>query len=212
MKLHEYRQVYTKGRLLRAEMPAEPIHLFADWFAAAGASGIQEPNAMTLSTADAKGNLSARIVLLKEFNEQGFIFFTNYDSSKGKHLAENPQAVISFWWYAMERQVEIHGSVTKVTEQVSEEYFNSRPFESKLGAIISAQSTIIPDDINLEQQLIEAGKIYTPDTVKKPEQWGGYLVIPDTIEFWQGRPSRLHDRFLYTKKPAGDWKIERLSP
>ena len=212
MKLHDFRQNYTKGRLLGIEMEENPFEFFQFWFKEAIDSGISEPNAMALSTCDKMGNISSRIVLLKEMDAGGFVFYTNYDSTKGRQLIEHPQAALLFWWQSLERQVKIHGRVEKVSAAESDSYFNSRPFESRVGASVSAQSQPIPDDNYLERAFAEALSQHLPDTITRPSHWGGFRVIPDKFEFWQGRPNRIHDRFQYILSEAGTWQIDRLSP
>ena len=187
------------------------IEQFDIWWKEAVASEIDEVNAMTLATASADGLPSARIVLLKGFSEKGFVFFTNYNSYKGRQLEENPRACLVFFWKELERQVRITGLISKVGDEESEDYFNTRPEGSRLGAIVSPQSEVISSREWLEQKIGEAQLRLKDQSLKRPAHWGGYLVTPVTIEFWQGRANRLHDRIQYTRVDGG-WKIERLAP
>ena len=190
----------------------DPIRQFAAWFAEAEAAGVPEANAMTLATATRDGRPSARVVLLKGFDERGFVFYTNYESQKGRELADNPQAALTFYWPGLERQVRITGTVERVSREESRRYFESRPLGSRLGASLSRQSAVIPDRSVLEQEFVRLQTEYADGDVPLPPFWGGYRVNPTAIEFWQGRPSRLHDRLRYTRQPDGLWRIERLSP
>lgn len=173
---------------------------------------IDELNAMTLATASADGVPSARTVLLKDFSDEGFVFFTNYESYKGRQLAENPRASLLFFWKELERQVRIVGVVQKVSEEESDNYFRSRPVLSQIGAIVSPQSTVIESRDWLEERYNQLQQQLAPDAIQRPAHWGGYIVKPVRIEFWQGRPSRLHDRIEYSLQEDGTWKIERLAP
>jgi pyridoxamine 5'-phosphate oxidase len=175
-------------------------------------SEIEEVNAMTLATVTAEGFPSARIVLLKGYTEEGFVFFTNYQSHKGKELEQNPRACLVFFWKALERQVRIEGMVEKIAAADSEAYFQSRPVGSQIGAWASPQSTVISGREVIENNVVELEKKYTNTSIPRPEHWGGYIVKPVNIEFWQGRSSRLHDRILYTAQKDLSWKIERLAP
>lgn len=205
----EIRKDYSLKQL--SETGAEPnaIRQFDKWWNEAVNSEILEVNAMTLATASSDGVPSARIVLLKGYDEQGFVFFTNYNSYKGQQLAENPRACLVFFWKEIERQVRITGVIEKIKSSVSEEYFNSRPEMSRVSAMASPQSQIIRSREWLDN---EVKKIVESKTIKRPENWGGYLLKPITIEFWQGRASRLHDRLQYSLEENGEWKIERLAP
>ena len=206
----QLRKNYTFGQLSETEVPPNPLSLFQVWFDQAVKAECPEPNSMTLATADAAGNPSARIVLLKGADEAGFTFFTNYESQKGKDLAARPHAALLFHWHELERQVRIKGVVERVSPAESDEYFHSRPAASRIGAWASPQSAEIPNREYLE----EAEKRFAADFGDKPprpEHWGGYRLHPTEIEFWQGRPSRLHDRIHYQLDGA-DWRIARLAP
>ncbi|WP_438979750.1 pyridoxamine 5'-phosphate oxidase [Polynucleobacter sp.] len=206
----QLRKNYTFGQLSETEVPPNPLSLFQLWFDQAVKAECPEPNSMTLATADAAGNPSARIVLLKGADEAGFTFFTNYESQKGKDLAVRPQAALLFHWHELERQVRIKGLVERVSPTESDEYFHSRPAASRIGAWASPQSAEIPNREFLE----EAEKRFAADFGDKPprpDHWGGYRLHPTEIEFWQGRPSRLHDRIHYQLDGA-QWRIARLAP
>ncbi len=208
----DLRKDYTVSGLSEIEVNPNPFTQFQQWFDQALAAQLLEPNAMTVATATADGKPKARMVLLKDFDERGFVFYTNYNSQKGQELAENPQASLVFWWAELERQVRISGRVEKVSENESDEYFNSRPLNSRLGAWASNQSEVIESREVLTRHLEELQTKYHNQDIKRPPHWGGLRVIPTEIEFWQGRPSRLHDRLRYTRLNDGSWKIERLSP
>lgn len=208
----DLRKDYTLEGLSKTEIDPNPFIQFKKWFDQALAAQLPEPNAMTIATATPEGTPSARMVLLKDFDERGFVFFTNYNSHKGQELAENPQAALVFWWAELERQVRISGYVEKVSETESDQYFHSRPANSRLGAWVSNQSEVIESREALEQRLQEFQSKYENQEIPRPSHWGGLRVIPSEIEFWQGRSSRLHDRLLYTRLDDGSWKIERLSP
>ncbi|AFY42932.1 Pyridoxamine 5'-phosphate oxidase [Nostoc sp. PCC 7107] len=208
----DLRQDYTLQDLTETEVDPNPFIQFKKWFEQALAAQLPEPNAMTLATATPDAKPAARMVLLKDFDERGFVFFTNYNSQKGQELAENPQAALVFWWAELERQVRICGHVEKVSEVESDGYFEIRPPKSRLGAWVSQQSEVIESRELLEQRMQEFQSKYENQEIPRPPHWGGLRVIPSEIEFWQGRPSRLHDRLLYTLLEDGSWKIERLSP
>lgn len=202
---------YTRQSLLESDIHPDPIYQFQTWFDQAIAANLLEPNAMTLATATPSGTPSARIVLLKGFDQRGFVFYTNYNSHKGQELTANPQAALVFLWGELERQVRIEGAVEKIADGETEAYFQSRPHSSQLGAWASEQSRVIPNREVLEQRLTNLTEDYQDQAVPRPLHWGGFRVIPRAIEFWQGRPSRLHDRLRY-RLEAGVWIIERLSP
>ncbi|WP_353129492.1 pyridoxamine 5'-phosphate oxidase [Parapedobacter pyrenivorans] len=206
------RAEYRMGELSEYEVVADAIGQFRHWFDEAIDKKIMEPNAMTLSTVSASGRPSSRIVLLKDLDESGFGFFTNYESQKGVELAENPYAALLFFWPELQRQVRITGRVEKMPAAHSDAYFQSRPKGSQLGAIASPQSREIPDRLMLDTQLAELEERYQAiEPIPRPAHWGGYRLLPDTLEFWQGRASRLHDRLVYKRFEKG-WKITRLAP
>lgn len=211
-QLAALRQDYSHRGLRRADLDADPIRQFNAWLGEAVAQQIVEPNGMTLATVDAAGQPWTRTVLLKICDERGFTFFTNYVGAKGRHLEANPRAALTFWWGALERQVNITGTVTKVSREESDAYFHSRPTSSQIGAWASAQSEVVTGRAQLERQFADALAQYGGTGIPLPPQWGGYRLVPQTIEFWQGRRSRLHDRLRYSREPDGSWKIERLSP
>jgi pyridoxamine 5'-phosphate oxidase len=208
----DIRKNYAKKKLLEKKADADPLKLFAKWWKQAVKADIEEINAMTLATASADGVPSARIVLLKDFNEKGFSFFTNYSSFKGHQLAENPKACLVFFWKELERQVRITGLIEKLSEEANDSYFNSRPEDSRIGAIASPQSQVIENREWLDEHYKQVKKKLAGNAIQRPEHWGGYLVKPVIIEFWQGRPGRLHDRLQYSMGENGAWKIERLAP
>jgi len=207
------RKEYTFTGLYRRDLQANPFEQFNLWFAeSVKTRGDHELNAMTLATASKEGMPSARVVLLKGVDERGLVFFTNYESRKACHLAENPHAALNFNWTWLERQIQIEGSVTKVSRAESENYFNMRPIGSRFGALASHQSSVIMNREQLERQLEEVKRRYGDKGPLAPENWGGYRLIPTRFEFWQGRQNRLHDRFLYRRLMDGSWQIDRLSP
>jgi len=234
MNLGDFREDYRRGALDRAGLDANPIAQFESWFRDATGEQSQsrwrkigialyklwsaalnhrpaDINAMTLATVDQSGKPSTRTVLLKSVDERGFIFFTNYDSRKGRELAENPNSALTFFWSDLERQVCVAGTVTKLPVAESESYFKSRPRGSRLAAWASNQSDVIPDRAALEAKWRELEKKF-PGDIPLPPNWGGFILRPERIEFWQGRPSRLHDRFSYARQADGSWKLERLAP
>lgn len=210
--LADIRREYSFETLSEKEVAKDPIKQFGKWWEEAVNSKIDEVNAMTLATASADGLPSARIVLLKEYNEQGFVFFTNYESFKAQQMAENPKACIVFFWKELERQVRITGLIQKISKEQSDQYFKTRPESSRIGAWASPQSRVIDGRHWLDEKFNElVGKMEGTD-IERPPHWGGYIVKPVVLEFWQGRPSRLHDRIQYTLEESGEWKIERLAP
>ena len=210
--IQNLRQDYRSASLSKSDVDKNPFQQFSKWFKEALNAKVTEPNAMTIATSNKNAIPSARIVLLKEFNEAGFVFYTNYNSQKGKELEENPHAALIFFWGDLERQIRIEGVVEKVTEEDATEYFNSRPKGSQLGALTSPQSETIPNRAFLEYKLADLEKEYHYKDISKPAHWGGYRVIPNKIEFWQGRTSRLHDRIVYLKNDDQSWRFERLAP
>jgi pyridoxamine 5'-phosphate oxidase len=234
MNLGDFREDYRRGALDRTALAANPLAQFESWFQAAAGEQSQsrwrkigialyklwsavcnhrpaDINAMTLATVDKDGKPSTRTVLLKSVDARGFVFFTNYDSRKGRELAENPHAALTFFWSDLERQVCVAGSVSKLPVAESEAYFQSRPRGSQLAAWASEQSAVVPDRATLEAKWRELEKKF-PGAIPLPPNWGGFVLRPERIEFWQGRPSRLHDRFSYSRNQDGAWKLERLSP
>jgi pyridoxamine 5'-phosphate oxidase len=208
MKLHNYRKQYSRDLLDETQVPVDPIVLFQQWFELALKQHAHEANAMVLSTVS-ENRPSARVVLLKEVSEGGFVFFTNYQSKKGIELDTNPFACLTFFWPEFERQIRIEGLVRRVSDEISDNYFNSRPEQSRISAIISPQSQVIASKAILENKKNEF--VTKAENLKRPSFWGGYCLFPDAIEFWQGRPDRLHDRVKYVKN-GGDWLIQRLAP
>ncbi len=221
----DIRKDYKLASLEEADVASNPIDQFTRWWNDAVASQIDEVNAMTLATVNTAGVPAARIVLLKGYNPEGFIFFTNYESDKGKNLAQNPNAALVFFWKELERQIRIEGTVQKVSAEESDRYFNSRPASSRIGAWASPQSAVIENRLVIEQNVERYTSIFANDSIERPDHWGGYIVKPTSIEFWQGRSSRLHDRIRYKLETSGynaatdtrtrtdaNWKIERLAP
>jgi pyridoxamine 5'-phosphate oxidase len=208
----DIRKDYRLQTLDESGVQQHPIKQFDDWWAQAVDAQIEEVNAMTLATVDEQGIPNARIVLLKGYDEQGFVFFTNYESRKAQEIASTRKACLVFFWKELERQVRITGSIERINEAQNDEYFFSRPLGSQLGAWASPQSRIIPDRSFLESNLQEIEVRFSKEKIIRPPHWGGYRVIPDQIEFWQGRSSRLHDRIRYRKIDENQWKMERLAP
>ena len=211
--LHDKRKVYDKSQLLENQLKENPIELFRDWFLEAEEnSGVSEANAMAISTVEEDGCPRTRMVLLKAYTWEGFIFYTNYNSKKGKAIEKNNKACLHFFWPSLERQIIIKAELEKVAENLSDGYFHSRPKGSQLGAVVSPQSSVIPGREYLENKLSELEKEYEGKEIPRPENWGGYMAKPYEIEFWQGRPNRLHDRIIYELQEDFDWKISRLAP
>ncbi len=209
--IHDLRCEYSHEPLSEAVLDPDPVNQFRVWFEEARASGIPEPNAMTLGTADAAGRVSCRTVLLKAYDERGFVFFTNYGSRKARQIAENPRVAVLFPWVALARQVEIAGPVEKISTAESLAYFMSRPYLSRLGAWVSDQSAVISSRQILLSKFEELRRQFADGEVPKPEGWGGFRIVPESFEFWQGAASRLHDRFHYTRTDES-WEIRRLAP
>ena len=208
----DLRVEYARGTLTESDALPDPAAQFARWFDEARAAGLPEINAMTLATAGAGGAPSARVVLLKDFDARGFVFFTNYDSRKGRELAANPRAALCFYWQPLERQVRVDGTVVRTSRAESEAYFRTRPVAAQLGAWASRQSEPVASRAELERRQAELAQQFAGRDVPLPDHWGGYRVVPHSVEFWQGRPSRLHDRLLYTRADDGRWVLQRLSP
>ena len=212
MDLADLRRDYDRGKLSRNDMDSNPIKQFERWFAEAQQSAIKDPNAMSLATADRSGRVDLRTLLLKLFAKKGFVFFTNYESDKAKQIAENPQVSLLFPWLALERQVKINGVASKISSAESLKYFMTRPRGSQLGAWVSQQSSIISSRALLLGKLEEIKQRFADGNISLPEFWGGYRIEPKTIEFWQGQPDRLHDRFQYSLESENNWRIDRLAP
>lgn len=211
INIEDLRQHYASATLEEANANKDPFKQFKIWFDEAIAADFVEPNAMNIATVNSQGEISSRMVLLKGFDSQGFVFFSNYESNKAKDIASTKQAALTFWWDKLHRQVRIHGSVEKVSREETIEYFHSRPRGSQIGAVASMQSHVIQDYAYLENEYKKIESMYADQEIPCPEHWGGYRVIPEQFEFWQGRPNRLHDRLRYTKT-SDNWNIERLSP
>jgi pyridoxamine 5'-phosphate oxidase len=211
MSIADLRKDYSHASLSEADVDPDPLRQFSTWFHQALDAGVPEANAMSVATVGDDGRPSSRILLIKDFDSDGFTWFTNYASRKGRDLQAHPYAALLFHWVELERQVRIEGRVERLPEAQSDAYFQSRPLQSRLGALASAQSEPIADRLLLEQQFAEAEAEFG-DEPTRPPHWGGYRLVPDRVEFWQGRPSRLHDRILYIRQTDGAWRRERLQP
>ena len=212
MDIYELREEYKKGALERENLDANPFAQFGKWFDEALKSKLEEPNAMTVATVNADGVPNIRVVLLKSWDERGFVFFTNYESAKARDIAENQNIAANFLWLGLERQLKILGRAEKISALESLKYFVSRPSDSRLGAWVSHQSKVITSRSLLEAKFDEMKRKFSNGDIPLPSFWGGYRIVPNTFEFWQGRSSRLHDRFQYSKNAAASWAIERLAP
>ncbi|HSF42344.1 MAG TPA: pyridoxamine 5'-phosphate oxidase [Thermoanaerobaculia bacterium] len=212
MNVADIRREYERTGLSEEDLAPDPVEQFGRWLHQAMEADPQEFTAMTLATADREGRPSARIVLLKGYDEKGFVFYTNYESRKGRELDENPRAALVFYWASLDRQVRIEGTVEKTTREESEVYFHSRPMGAQIGAWASRQSHVLPRREDLERTVREVEERFGGGEVPLPDSWGGYRVVPELFELWQGRTSRLHDRLCYVRLPEGGWRIERLSP
>lgn len=210
--MNEAQHQYNADSIDENTVDRDPLQLFQRWFAEAQAAGIRLAEAMTLATATADGKPSARLVLLKQADEEGFVFFTNYNSAKAHELDANPQAALVFYWPQLERQVRVEGTVARVAVSESDEYFKTRPRESQIGAWASPQSEVVASRLVLEKSVAELEKFYEGREVERPAHWGGYRLRAERIEFWKGRPGRLHDRILYERQIKGSWSISRLAP
>ncbi|CAB4532499.1 unannotated protein [freshwater metagenome] len=213
MSLRDRRVQYETAGLERTDLDVDPIVQWNIWYEGAASAGVAEPNAMTVSTIDKHSAPDSRVVLARSVDKNGFVFYTNYDSAKSLQLIANPVASAVFAWLDLHRQVRVRGTVQQVSEQQSDDYFASRPRESQIGAWASPQSQVIPDRNFIEARLIEVREKFGDKQISRPKTWGGWCIVPTTIEFWQGRPSRLHDRFVYTRSNSDSpWRIERLAP
>lgn len=211
--LGNYRKSYDKGELILSSVPENPIELFRDWFIEVDTHfNVGETNAMTISTIGLDGYPKSRVVLLKKYTHEGFIFYTNYSSEKGRAIADNPNVCLSFFWHGAERQIIIKGKAEKISGNLSDGYFESRPRGSQLGAIVSNQSEVVANRQELEVKLKDLEIEFEGKDIERPENWGGFIIKPVELEFWQGRPNRLHDRIRYQLQDDFNWKIERLAP
>lgn len=211
MSIADLRKEYSRASLSEEDVHPDPIEQFSKWFGEAIAAQVPEANAMSVSTVGANGRPSSRILLIKDFDQRGFTFFTNYESRKGIELLDNQYAALLFYWIELERQVRIEGRVERISAAENDTYFQSRPLKSRLGAIASSQSRPIDSRATLENRLAQVEQQYGEHPVR-PAHWGGYRLVPDYLEFWQGRPSRFHDRIAYTRQPDGNWQRQRLQP
>lgn len=207
-----FRVDYKKGELHEGDIITNPFIQFQSWFHEAVETGLIEPNAMTIATADKSGRLSARVVLLKAFDPTGFVFYTNYESRKGREIEENPRVAALFYWDQLQRVVRVEGLVARLLESESDEYFASRPRDAQIGAWASKQSTVIPSRAYLDEEIRRYQDQFGEGQVSRPPFWGGYRITPDSFEFWQGRANRLHDRLFYSMQEDRTWSIQRLSP
>ena len=212
MDIFEFRNEYLKGGLSRSDLDPNPFKQFERWFSHACDCGVKEPNAMAVSTVSADGAPSSRVVLLKSWDENGFVFYTNYTSQKAREIAQNPKVSLLFAWFDLERQLRVNGVAQKVSAAESLRYFLSRPRGSRLGAWVSRQSSIITSRSLLEMQFEKMKRKFADGQIPLPDFWGGFRVVPSYFEFWQGRENRLHDRFAYAKNGGGEWEISRLAP
>lgn len=211
MSIADLRKEYSRASLSEEDVHPDPIEQFSKWFGEAIAAQVPEANAMSVSTVGANGRPSSRILLIKDFDQRGFTFFTNYESRKGNELLDNQYGALLFYWIELERQVRIEGRVERISAAENDAYFQSRPLKSRLGAIASSQSRPIDSRATLENRLAQVEQQYGEHPVR-PAHWGGYRLVPDYLEFWQGRPSRFHDRIAYTRQPDGNWQRQRLQP
>lgn len=212
MDIKNIRREYNRGGLTEKDVPDNPIDLFEQWLEEAIRAKVNEPTAMLVSTVSPEGSPSSRTVLLKELRDGTFVFYTNYTSRKGGHLAANPAIALTFVWHELERQVHIEGTASQLPSEISDAYFQTRPYKSRIGARISPQSNPIPGRAELVKRFVRESARWIGREIERPAHWGGYAVTPVRIEFWQGRASRLHDRILYTRLENGNWKRERLAP
>jgi pyridoxamine 5'-phosphate oxidase len=210
--MNDTKPQYNSDSIDEKTVDRDPLKLFQRWLDEAIAAGIHLPEAMTLATSTPEGKPSARLILLKEADERGFVFYTNYNSPKARDLDSNPQAAMVFYWPQLERQVRVEGAIERTSADESDAYFKTRPRESQIGALASPQSEVIPSREALQQRARELEKLYEGREVERPAHWGGYRLLPERIEFWKGRPSRLHDRILYERQSDGSWSIKRLAP